>query len=785
MFEGGDAAVTRPGALLRKIFSYPRFERRRANRGTSLAAVLGADASSDPLTRQVRAAQIAGLARLLPLSNLVNLINGSLLAAALSSRVPIADLIVWLAGIASVVAVRIYAAASARRRPMRAAFVHFLVAVSALLWTVPPLLWFDAGSADDRLLILCTVAGMMCGGSVALATIPLASWIYVSILGSAMVVAEVAIGHHSLAVMTVGFMIVLGCTSLWHGRQFVDHQRLRMELKEQSELVQLMREFQANGSGWLWELDSKLRLTYLTSDREHWSSRRINRLLGKHVRDILDPTGRFAQVSEGVREVFDHFDECRQFRDMAVPTAEGRWWSLSGKPVFDSADRCTGWRGLGSDITQARMSGIDAVGSARHDPLTGLANRLMIREQLEEAMIHGSDGGCVLMLVDLDRFKLVNDTLGHAVGDELLRHAAKRMQKACINGSLVGRLGGDEFAILLAHVLPRTALVALADRVIAAVSAPYQLAGSDVRIGASIGIAVAPTDGQAHEELMMSADLALYRAKEDGRGVHRFFERWMGDVAKTNRRLEADLRVALQDGGLSLAYQPIVSAKGGATLGYEALLRWNHPTEGDIPPDRFVPIIEDAGLINDIAGWVIRQACAEAATWPRPCRIAVNVSPVQLTASQLAETVASALAISGLLPDRLEIEVSERIFMGDDDATLESLGRLRELGVRLVIDDFGTGHSSFGYFHRAHFSKIKIDKLFVHGAAAGQREHLAIIEAILALARRLDIETTAEGIETQRQEQVMRQLGCGQLQGFRFGRPAVIDPARTARPRAA
>jgi EAL domain-containing protein (putative c-di-GMP-specific phosphodiesterase class I) len=245
----------------------------------------------------------------------------------------------------------------------------------------------------------------------------------------------------------------------------------------------------------------------------------------------------------------------------------------------------------------------------------------------------------------------------------------------------------------------------------------------------------------------------------------------MSERAQANRELESELRRALRLGGLTLAYQPIVSAADASVLGYEALLRWCHPVHGDIPPDRFVPIIEDAGLMNQIGGWVIREACSEAAHWARPYRIAVNVSAAQITGSTLAATVLGALADSGVDPARLEIEVTESIFLGDDEATLSALAGLRALGVRLVIDDFGKGYSSFGYLSRAHFAKIKIDQSFVQGAAEGNREHLAIVEAILAMARRLDVETTAEGVETARQERVMRSLGCDQFQGFRFGRP--------------
>jgi EAL domain-containing protein (putative c-di-GMP-specific phosphodiesterase class I) len=269
----------------------------------------------------------------------------------------------------------------------------------------------------------------------------------------------------------------------------------------------------------------------------------------------------------------------------------------------------------------------------------------------------------------------------------------------------------------------------------------------------------------------------LYRAKEEGRGGHAFFDHSMFVAAEDHRAIENDVRHALDSGALRLVYQPIVDAVTSKVVGREALLRWNHPRRGDIPPDRFIPIIEDSGLIHRIGDWVIRGACAEAASWNEPLRIAVNVSAAQLSGCGLAQTVIGALAATGLDPDRLELEVTETVFLGEDVATLNSLERLRSLGVRLVLDDFGQGYSSFGYLARAHFSKIKIDQIFVRGAAQGVRESVAIVHAILALARGLGVETTAEGIETVEQADVMRALGCTQLQGFLFGRPVAAQPA--------
>ncbi len=315
----------------------------------------------------------------------------------------------------------------------------------------------------------------------------------------------------------------------------------------------------------------------------------------------------------------------------------------------------------------------------------------------------------------------------------------------------------------------------MASTLIDEVSRTVSIGAATLHVGATVGIASAPRDGDREERLIRCADLALYRGKEQGRGGFAFFQPQMYADAEDYRSLENDLRNALSAGALQLHYQPIIDAASGETVGREALLRWTHPVRGAIPPDQFVPIIEDAGLIHQIGDWVIREACAEAARWPDGERVAVNISAAQFSGSGLAETVIGALSTTGLPPERLELEVTESIFIGEDSVTLTALERLRGIGVRLVLDDFGKGYSSFGYLSRARFSKIKIDRSFVHAAADGERVSIAIVRAILALARGLGVEATAEGVETEGEAEAMRVLGCDQLQGFLFGRPVPAE----------
>lgn len=737
----------------------------------------------DEVTRRIRAAQVGALIRLMPFTNLINLFNASLVALALYGEVASASLAVWLAVIALLAGVRAVSAWKVRQsvedpaRSPAAASVLVGAVLFAILWCVPPVLWFDNATTNQKLLIVMVVTGMMGGAASTLATVPPVAFAYITILGCAMISVDLRLGLPAVAAMSVAFICTLCSASMLNARQFVSHLRTRMELEEQSELIELLREFEASGSGWLWELDGDLNLIYMSRDMAEASGRQLQRALGLNARQLLDPTGRITGLSEGMRSVFQHFEHCRPFRDIAIPTSNRRWWCLSGKPLLDQTGRCIGWRGVGSDITEVRHSGTNSVRAARHDPLTGLANRLMIREQLEEALLRQEEdcSACSLLLVDLDRFKLVNDTLGHAVGDELLRSVAGRLRRCAGEGASVGRLGGDEFAILWYGAHEDSELAELSQMVIGQVSESYRIAGSELTIGATIGIASSPRDGCSQEELTRSADLALYRAKEAGRGSFQFYDATMVEEARWKRQLESDLRCALQQGGLDLAYQPFVDAQTGRVMGKEALLRWRHPEHGEIPPDLFVPVIEDVGLISQVGNWVIRQACAEAAAWPDDALVAVNVSAAQLPGPVLANAVIGALASSGLAAERLELEITETSFLSDDAATLDALEALRRLGVRLVLDDFGTGYSSFGYLARARFNKIKIDKSFVHAVSEGSRQASAIVEAIIALAHGLRLQITAEGVESAAQAALMRRLGCDLLQGFYFGRPAAPD----------
>jgi diguanylate cyclase (GGDEF)-like protein len=424
------------------------------------------------------------------------------------------------------------------------------------------------------------------------------------------------------------------------------------------------------------------------------------------------------------------------------------------------------------DVTEKRNSEKQIAFLAHHDALTGLPNRVQLREHIGSRLKHVEHGeSFALLCLDLDHFKDINDTLGHFVGDSLLCAVSGRLLQLVRDTDLVSRTGGDEFSIVQSGTKQTiAAAAALAARVVEALSVPFDLGEHHVVIGASVGIAIAPDDGDDADRLLKNADMALYQSKDDGRGRFHFFKSEMDDEAQARRILELELRKAVSAGEFEVFYQPIVNLEHDEISGFEALLRWNHPTRALVPPDTFIPLAEETGLIVAIGEWVIRQACLEAMKWPSDLRVAVNVSPVQVRSKSLVSAVMSALATTGLRSDRLEVEITEAVLMYDDEATLAVLHQLRGLGVRISMDDFGTGYSSLSYLRSFPFDKIKIDRSFVRDLIE-KPDSIAIIRAVTGLGHSFGMTTTAEGVETQGQLDQMRAEGCTEVQGYFYSKP--------------
>jgi diguanylate cyclase (GGDEF)-like protein len=448
--------------------------------------------------------------------------------------------------------------------------------------------------------------------------------------------------------------------------------------------------------------------------------------------------------------------------------SDGRAFTITHQPMHD------GWLATFEDTTERRLAEARIAHLAHHDGLTNLPNRVLFRARLDHAMAFARRGHrLALHCLDLDQFKAVNDTLGHPVGDGLLQAVAKRLQECLRETDSVARLGGDEFGIVQTTIESPIEATSLARRVIELIEAPFEIDGHQIVIGTSVGIAFAPQDGLDADELLKNADLALYRAKFDGRGVYRLFQTAMDADMQARRLLELDLRQALRSSQFEVFYQPVIDLRSDAVSGFEALLRWHHPQRGMVSPAEFVPVAEEIGAIVPIGAWVLQQACAAAAAWPGEMSVAVNLSPVQFKSNDLVATVIAALRDARLASSRLELEITETVMLQDTRATLATLHQLRSLGVRIAMDDFGTGYSSLSYLRRFPFDRIKIDQSFV-SELGKQRDCGAIIRAVIGLGHDLGMAITAEGVETQEQLAALVAAGCSDIQGYLFGRPVPL-----------
>jgi len=474
------------------------------------------------------------------------------------------------------------------------------------------------------------------------------------------------------------------------------------------------------------------------------------------------------------REVLES-GEVRVIEEDHVPRKDGGMAILRTKKIalLNAEGHAEYLLGVSEDIAERKRAEAQIARLAHYDPLTELPNRVLFQKHLSEALARRVRKGDQLAVhfIDLDRFKTVNDTLGHPLGDALLRVAAERLRGCVREGDTVARLGGDEFAVVQTGLKDMTGATRLASRIVEAMSAPFDLQGHHVVIGASVGVAAAPSDGEDADELLKKADMALYRAKADGRGAYHFFERAMDEQLQARRALELDLRRALQAGEFELFYQPLYNLGDERVTGCEALLRWRHPDRGMVSPADFIPLAEEIGLIVPLGEWVLRTACAEAAKWPAHVRLAVNLSPAQFRDRGLVRTVVSALAASGLPAQRLELEITESVLLQDSQANMQMLHDLKALGVRISMDDFGTGYSSLSYLRSFPFDKIKIDQTFVRDILEDS-DAMAIIKAVLDLGSSMGIVTTAEGVETLEQLNALRGQGCAEIQGYYISRPA-------------
>jgi diguanylate cyclase (GGDEF)-like protein/PAS domain S-box-containing protein len=739
----------------------------------------------------IRAAQLNSGSKLALFLLATNVFGAAIVTFIFARLVPAWELATWgalTAAVSAGVAFRRLASrhrieTSASLRDVRATVLDGIAL--AAIWSIPPLVFELHTDATAALALWIILSILMAASAIAMAALPLATMSFLGVLGLSIAVMLWWVDGVPFAAATLIFsaLLMIGCFA--RARALVLIRAGEIALAERDETVSLLlREFEETGADWLWETDAQRRVVRASPRFAHSVGLDPITVNGMPFLQLLAGSSwEGGNFSPGLRVLAEKLKGREAFRDLVLPITvrgEERWWEIAASPRNDDRGTFIGFRGVGSDVTEQRASTDKINKMARFDTLTGLPNRLLIHETLGHAMAEAAkwNSRCAFMMIDLDRFKAINDTLGHPIGDRLLGRVSERLGQVITDNDMIGRLGGDEFAVVVRDASDQARVEKIARSIVETLSQPYELDAHTLFIGASIGIAIGPRDGRTAETLIRSADLALYRSKDAGGGTFHTYEPQLHVVAEERRVLEMALRQALNNGEMHLNYQPVVNTDSGALTGFEALLRWTHPQLGNVSPVKFIPLAEDARMIAPIGEWVLRTACDEAARWSNPVRVAVNVSPEQLHNPNFVTVVASALANSGLPAGRLELEVTESVFMKEGTCATQVLERILDLGVRLSLDDFGTGYSSLGYLSRTRFSSIKIDRSFVTQASNGVREAIAIIRAVVALARSLDMATTAEGVETEAEHRMVQDLGCTKVQGYYFGRPLPVDEAR-------
>lgn len=757
----------------------------------SLSAVLGVTGEKDTEWAKLRGMQYAALSSVTFLRVYGHAILVVFIAQVYASRAPILLLIGW----GLVMAAVHYAGARFdrtlvdvdRRKITPAEFQRqsLTAFMSGILWGGAVLVLGPMGDVH-HLAALVIVIAILASGAIFFRTSPPLGAVLFTVTSGAMILAHLAISNLWFALAAYAVLIVttvLG--ALQAGQTYLQACLSRDAILEKEEVVSLLlREFEENEADWLWEVDTQRRLRAVSPRFAYALGVNQSEVEGKSFIECI--TGRVwgdGHFPDSLHDLADRLKYQENFSNLMVQVSikgDERWWELSGTPMRDERGKFVGFRGVGSDVTEQRESDEKIAYLARFDTLTSLPNRLQLTEALGEALRYSQQWRtrCAFLMVDLDRFKAVNDSLGHMTGDKLLTQVSSRLEAFMSDNAICGRLGGDEFAIVIRDAKNGDEVRDIARRVIEGLSEPYSVDQHTLYVGASIGSAFGPRDGETVEELMRNADLALYRAKDQGGGEYCRFEPLLHASAEERRQLEVSLRQALGRNELLLHYQPVVDARQENIVSFEALVRWNSDDHGFVSPAKFIPLAEDTRLIVPIGNWVLRQACMEARNWPEDVKVNVNVSPEQLLEPDFPQQVIDALAASGLRPERLEIEVTESIFVRDASVARNALEQAMALGCSVALDDFGTGYSSLGYLRKLRFSTIKVDRSFVQGASQGSNESLAIINAVVAMAKSLEMTTTAEGVENAEEAELIRNLGCDKIQGYYFGRPMGAEDAK-------
>ncbi|HET9811157.1 MAG TPA: EAL domain-containing protein [Sphingomicrobium sp.] len=757
---------------------YKRMISARLPDGESLAFSSG---KPEPENSPLRDSQLLARAHLAPFFAAANVVAAAMIVTCLWAEVSVFLLIGWmgavgLVNVGSMQMARTQSITHVGRSGRRLSDLILVgeIVARAGLWLSLPLYFFPTLNPASQVIVGSITAGLGIASLGLVVVLPcVIAWMasFTAAVSAALLLGRNSVPlDHMLSIMFTLGVAIFGVLAVarWAYAQLKTSADVGLQSESASLLLQ---EYEQRGVGWLWQVDCDNRVTYISSRMIALLGRPASQLLGHSLPSLL---GGHAELGAKLLEKQPFAN-----LEMELETARGpRWIAIAGDPIIDTAGRFEGFRGVGSDITEIRQTQERLTHLANMDVLSGLPNRGRVRQLLGEALREAtaSNHACAILFMDLDGFKPVNDTFGHPRGDAVLRAVAKRLVDEVGAAGHVGRMGGDEFAVVIPDAQSRTKVEQMAQRIIDSIKEPYEIEGTNIRIGVSIGCSFGPVDGATVDDLILKADLALYEAKGEGRGIARYFSSELQSEKEDRIRMETDLRAALPSKQFHLVFQPLIAAKSQKLIGFEALIRWNHPKRGLVPPNIFIPVAEEIGLMPAIGEWVIDEACRAAASWPETISVSLNVSPKQIVLPALPNVVSEALGRYRVQGNRIELEVTEGVFLGDNGPTLDVLKRLRQLGVGIALDDFGTGYSSIGYLNKAIFHKLKIDGSFVREAGT-RPENVAIIQSIVQLAKSFRMSITAEGVETPEDFERMRELGCDTIQGYLFGKPLSYERA--------
>ncbi|MFK5980198.1 MAG: EAL domain-containing protein [Rhizobiaceae bacterium] len=745
---------------------------------------IGASKLSKKQRGELMAAQIHSIVQMTPGVMIGCYFIVAMLVVFSFSTIYFYPVLVWAATICAAQSFGIQAWSSSKNKPRRKFVSQRAMkkicgngAVLGGLWGFAMIMVLPFAGLDMKLTLLVAITGIMGGGGFALAAVPQAaiSFVMPAAIGTLIGVLLGPNSFHafSISVLIGSYVILIPFIAIRLARNLCHHIVTEMVMREQQNTIGLLlREYEENANDWVWETGKNGRIQNASPRFVDVCNLTVSTANKYH---FLDFFKEYSLTEDAVLKIEQHMKNKKPFRDIELALKKNEkvhWLRLSGKPNYADGGDYTGYIGIGFDITSDKEAENKIHLLAHTDPLTGLMNRASFNEEMDDAVENLERYGTVfsLMFLDLDKFKTVNDTRGHLVGDKMLQAVAQRIRDNVDEGNAIARLGGDEFAVVVRKHCNADSVSKLATKLIDAISQPYEIDGDKHKIGLSIGITFAPQNGTRPTQLLRNADLALYRSKADGRGVFRFFESQMDADQREKRLLENELRQAIDNDEFELYYQPLVSSVTSKPTGMEALIRWNHPIRGLISPAEFIPLAEQSSLIYDIDRWTLKNACKNATNWPDDVTIAVNLSAQHFVSSDIVEITRNALAESNLPAHRLELEITESVLVDNPDDVYKILESLKELGVAISLDDFGTGYSSLSYIMKFPFDKIKIDQSFV-SASDDDDTAKAILQMITTLGESLNIQITAEGVETLQQVLFLRSVNCHQFQGYFFSKP--------------